>query len=409
MNLFAQYSDRIIKPGLERLKSFLNKLGNPQNKFNTVLVGGTNGKGSTVAFLFHMLSALGLKTGGYLSPHLFNLEERVLLSVPGAKELPRIFEEMEKKSLDWKIELTPFELLTASIFVLFNNCGIDLAILEVGMGGRWDATNVTSPLVSIITSLGLDHTQFLGSTITTIAEEKFPIARQERPLILGNIPLTGLKVLREEGKSLETKTYEWGKDFFAIGRDRDFCYVGDHIVPHIALAMEGSHQWVNASLALKAVELLGLPVNGCVVEGLKRAWLPGRMQVEEVKGVSVVLDVAHNPLALGVLIGGLRKRFGNRPVWVFLRLLKDKPWREFLKVAQKAFEKVYFLEVARDDDRALSPTSALVEVGMEPRVFSFERQGKRILEKARKEEAVLVFTGSFGAVKEAMSWLNGLK
>jgi len=406
--LFIQYSDRIIKPGLERIKFFLAKLGNPQKKFNTILVGGTNGKGSTVSFLFHTLQAQGVKVGAYLSPHLYRLEERILLSAPKSYQLTAVVAEMERMATKWNIELSPFELLTSAVFVLFSNCGIELALLEVGMGGRWDATNITSPLVSIITSLGLDHTQYLGPDLASIAMEKFHIARKGRPLILGNIPQKGLKVLRQKGRALGAFIFEWNKDFFSLDRGpKEFCYVGDGVVPEVRLSMEGDHQRINASLALRTLEALKFPINGGVLRGLMKTWLPGRMQIEEVEGVPVILDVAHNLLALQVFISFVRRRFVNRPIWAFLRLLQDKPWMDLLKTALENFEEVYFLEIPDDDGREVS--IALVPDGIPVKPLNLRRQGIEILERAKEMKAVLVFTGSFGAVREALNWVNGEK
>ena len=410
MDVFIQYSDRIVKPGLGRIKIFLRKLGDPQKKFATILVGGTNGKGSTVSYLYHMLNALGVRVGGYLSPHLNSLRERVMIPQSCAQEweLESFIEELQSKALRWGIDLSPFELLTAAVFVIFNNCSIDLAVMEVGMGGRWDATNVSDPVASIIVSLGMDHTQYLGHSLSAIALEKLPIARRGRPLVLGNIPLEGLKAIREGNRAIGAVFHEWQKDFFAMGcAGEGFCYVGDGVFSPLRLKLEGQHQWINASIALRTMEVLGFPLTAGVLRALQGTWLPGRMQMEVVKGVPVVFDVAHNPLALKTLLGSLRSRFPERPLWAFFQLLKDKPWQDALKLILGGFERTFFLNLTYEDRGLLY--SHLVTYGSVEGFIRGREDWEGLLQEARDEGAVMVFTGSFGAVKEGMLWVAGVE
>ena len=406
MGVFTQYSDTIIKPGLERIKFFLTKLGNPQNRFTTILVGGTNGKGSTVSFLYSMLRSLGVKVGAYLSPHIHSLEERVLLPEEEKGELKGLLEEMKAKAQGWGIDLSPFELLTSAIFVLFSNCELDLAVLEVGLGGRWDATNVSNPIASVIVSLGIDHTQYLGSTLASIAREKLLIARKGIPLVLGDIPVEGLRVLKEGGRALGARIHEWQLDFFVLGEGSEgFCYVGEKVIPSLKLKLEGPHQRVNASLALRTMEVLGFSLTPPSLAALQETWLPGRMQVETVDGVPVVFDVAHNPLALKALVDGLGRRFGNRPLWAVFKLLKDKPWGEAIKIILEGFERLFFLETPSQDDREVPKVQ--LEGSLPLKSVASKEDWEKVMEEARKEGAVVVFTGSFRAVREGLDWLAG--
>ncbi len=405
MDEIAQYSDTIVKPGLKRIKVFLTKLGNPQKKFATILVGGTNGKGSTVSYLYHMLNAIGIKVGGYLSPHLTSLNERILIPGSSPWELKSLMKELESKALHWGMDLSPFELLTSAVFVLFNNYSIDLAIMEVGMGGRWDATNVSHPVASIIVSLGLDHTQYLGHTLSAIALEKLPIGRKGRPLLLGNIPLGGLRAFREGNGALGAVLQEWQRDFFVLEhKEQGFCYVGDQVVSPLVLKLEGRHQWINASLALRTMEVLGFPLTRQALDALQRVWLPARMQVKEVGGVPVVFDVAHNPLALRVLLESLPLRFPERPLWVFFQLLKDKPWQEALKLLLGGFERAFFVDLPRGGREV--PGSWIMAFDQVEFVKGRD-EWDLLFQEARDRGAVVVFTGSFGMVREGMRWVDG--
>ena len=400
---FSQYSDKIIKPGLERIKLFLRKLGNPQDKFSSILVGGTNGKGSTVSYLYHLLNASGVKVGAYLSPHLIQLRERIKIPERLEEEdIEDVLAELEKKSQKWKVDLSPFELFTAAVFMVFQNLGIDLAILEVGMGGRWDATNVTDPIASLVVSVGMDHTRYLGRNIEAIACEKFLIARPGKPLIVGLLPLPALRVFRDMGTGRGVPIDEYQRGFTVIPETKGFCYVGYRVIPHLLTGMEGRHQWVNAALAIRTLEVLEMPLVRAA-QALKETKLPGRFQVEEFKGVTLVLDVAHNPLALETLIGALKERFPKRPLWVVFQLLRDKPYKEMVKLLERNFER--FFHVPLDLGGRGLKDKEVVGRGIDG--VRKREEWLSLLERAREQGAVLVVTGCFGVVKEVNKWLHG--
>ena len=400
---FSQYSDGIIKPGLNRIEIFLRKLGNPQKRFSTIIVGGTNGKGSTVSYLYRLLSASGVRVGAYLSPHLLHIKERI--KVPERvedKDIEGVFVELKKKSHRWSIDLSPFELFTAAVFVIFQNMGVDLAILEVGMGGRWDATNVTNPMASLVVSLGIDHTKYLGRTIEAIAHEKFFIARSGKPMIIGLLPLPALRVFRELGTDQGVLFDEYGKDFVIIPEAEGFCYAGNGIIPHLKTGMEGRHQWINATLAIRTLELLGMPL-GDVTPILRETQLPGRFQVEEFEGVTLVLDVAHNPLALEALTETLRRRFPEKPIWAVFQFLRDKPHREMLTFLRREFRGLFHAPLDLEG-RGLKDGEITGE-GINN--IKTKRDWLFLLERAQKKGAVIVATGCFGVVREVHKWLHG--
>ncbi len=400
---FSHYSDGIVKPGLGRIKIFLRKLGNPQKRFSSILVGGTNGKGSTVSYLYRLFNASGVRVGAYLSPHLLHIEERV--KVPEGveeKDIEDVFVELERKSQKWNTDLSPFELFTAAVFMVFQNLGIDLAILEVGMGGRWDATNVTDPIASLVVSLGIDHTRYLGRNIEAIAQEKFLIARPERPLVTGVLPLPALRVFREMGKNKRVVLDEYQVDFTFMPERKGFCYIGDKLVPHLLTGMEGRHQWINAALAIRTLEVLGIP-SGKVAPVLKETRLPGRFQVEEFEGVTLVLDVAHNPLALETLIMALKNRFPERPLWAVFQFLRDKPHKEMTGLLRREFRG--FFHVPLDLEGRGLKDREITEKEIDN--IKEKEEWLSLLERAHKKRAVLVVTGCFGVVREVYKWLHG--
>jgi len=400
---FSQYSDGIIKPGLERIKIFLKKLGNPQNRFFSILVGGTDGKGSTVSYLYHLLNASGVKVGAYLSPHLIHIKERMKIPERVEEEdIEDVLAELERKSRKWKVDLSPFELFTAAVFMVFQNLGIDLAILEVGMGGRWDATNVTDPIASLVVSVGMDHTRYLGRNIEAIACEKFLIARPGKPLIVGLLPLPALRVFRDMGTGRGVPIDEYQRGFTVIPETKGFCYVGYRVIPHLLTGMEGRHQWVNAALAIRTLEVLRMPLVK-VAPVLKETRLPGRFQVEEFKGVTLVLDVAHNPLALESLIGALEKRFPKRPLWAVFQLLRDKPYEEMTELLRRKFKRLFHVPLDLGG-RGLKDREVIVK-GIDN--IKEREEWLSLLERARKKGAVLVVTGCFGIVKEVYKWFHG--
>lgn len=401
------YSDRVVMPGLERINLFLEKLGQPQNKFSSILVAGTNGKGSTVNFLFEALKASGVRAAAYLSPHLFRLAERILLPWGNVEDkvLEDLIDEMAKKSEEWKIPLSPFEILTASCFLLFSSYGIELAIMEAGMGGRWDATNASFPILSIVTSIGKDHTEYLGKTLEKIAIEKLGITRKDTPLILGPIHLTPLKAVRPWLRARKIPWNEWGREFRAVGLNgsESVLYVGETLKTFRLERMRGWHQLFNASLALRALEQLNIRLDKEVINALSNSYLPGRFEWGERDGVPIILDVAHNLEGLEFFFKNMKFYFSGRPLFIFFVFLKDKPWSEMITLMRGHSEAFY--SIFLPDERVV-PEAHLRELGI-----SIVRSGSplflKVIAEARDRNGVVAFVGSFAAVREGKKWLDG--
>ncbi len=286
-----------IKLGLSNSVQILDRLGNPHRKFRTVHVAGTNGKGSTSVFIAEMLRAAGYRVGLYTSPHLVDFSERIRVNnvpVPEAEVVElaqQVREECRRTAAadgSGPIQPTFFEVTTAIAFLYFARQGVDIAVVEVGMGGRCDSTNVISPLVSVITNIDIEHTEFLGDTLERIAGEKAGIIKQGAPVVTGAAQQEVLAVFEREAGVKGTRVLRLGREFAvsaesSSGDGQVFTYRGT--VAHysaLRIRLLGRHQLENAGLALAAVECLrgaGVAVDEAAVRsGLAQARWEGRLE-----------------------------------------------------------------------------------------------------------------------------------
>jgi dihydrofolate synthase/folylpolyglutamate synthase len=320
-----------IKLGLEGIRTLLDRLGHPEAAFPSALVGGTNGKGSVSAMMASVLEASGLRVGLYTSPHLVRPGERVRIAGRDLtdRELGRHLESV-RSAIDLALaegalaaHPSFFEVMTAAALVAFREAGIDAAVLEVGLGGRLDATNVVDATLSVIVTVDLDHTDRLGSTLAEIAAEKGGIVKRGRPLVTGVRQEEALAVLRriclDAGSTCievaETaRVLEGPGNTFAIETPSE-CY------DKLSLPLPGLHQIENARIVVVALErfigMLGRPLPpGAVRTGLRAVRWPGRLQW--VEGFPpILLDGAHNPAGAAALAAHLRSRGGEPPVLLF--------------------------------------------------------------------------------------------
>lgn len=309
---------RGMKPGLERVAALLAALGNPQDSFRSIHVAGTNGKGSVCSFLSSVLTEAGYKTGLYTSPHLTRFNERISVGrrTITDRELVEAASEVRSAVRKSRIEgITFFEFTTAMAFLHFRNKKVEMAVVETGMGGRLDATNLVKPAVSVITNIALDHTAWLGSTIREVAGEKAGIIKPGVPVVTGQGPGAALSVIRSAAKKNSSPLYVMGMDFRAEGEPGSFSYSGlSGGLSGLRLSLLGAHQVKNAALALATVELLraqGISIGAKEARaGLKAALWPGRFEILSRRPL-VVLDGAHNPAGAAVLreaVSALRKK-----------------------------------------------------------------------------------------------------
>jgi dihydrofolate synthase/folylpolyglutamate synthase len=318
-------------PGLERIKLLMEKLGNPQNEYKVVLVGGTNGKGSTVTYLSSILGKSGLKTGSFYSPHMKNYQERFQVNnkMIGKKELEK-YEKLILDLIDQGMEITMFEALTAIAYKYFADKQVDIAVMEVGMGGEFDATNIARPDLAIITNVELEHTQHLGKSIEEIAKTKAGILKHAKTGITGcsQEALSHIESVKPV-KSL-------GRDFFIEPREVNnqhsiFSYLGKQHYSDLELSLLGRHQIDNAALAVAAAEELISSIDEQAIrEGLLNADHSARLQVLSKKPL-VLLDAAHNPAGIGTLITSL-SLFDYDKLIVVFGSRETKNWREMIRL-----------------------------------------------------------------------------
>ncbi|TRZ99588.1 MAG: bifunctional folylpolyglutamate synthase/dihydrofolate synthase [Nitrospiraceae bacterium] len=298
-----------IKPGLTRTRVLLGSLGDPHRSFRSIHVGGTNGKGSTAAMIASVLGSRGYRVGLYTSPHLIDFTERIQVNgrVISSDRVGALTEKIRQAS-DACLSEPPtfFEATTVLAFAYFAEAGVDCAVIEVGLGGRFDATNVLMPLVSVITTIGMDHQEYLGTTPESIAFEKAGIIKQGVPVVAGRLASESLSVIRRTAAEREAACVALGEDFDARGEaPEQFSYGGlRRRYDSLSCSLPGRHQMDNAACALAALELAearGLAVGEeAVREGLRVVRWPGRLELVS-RRPDVWLDGAHNPQAAEAL------------------------------------------------------------------------------------------------------------
>jgi dihydrofolate synthase / folylpolyglutamate synthase len=308
-----------IKLGLSNIQAICASLGHPQRQFRSVHIAGTNGKGSVAAMLDAALRAAGHRVGRYTSPHLVHLEERITVAgepvdpavLDAALEAVRRAVETARASGPLDVNPTFFEVTTAAAFVVFAHTGMDLAVLEVGLGGRFDATNIVDPTVTAITSIALDHQEHLGTTLEAIAFEKAGIIKAAVPVVIGELADEARRVVQEVAEHLGATLFDASAECTAErtrqhGRTILRVTTPRRTYPPFVLALRGDHQVQNATVAVRVLEVLdacGVPVDAdAITAGLAAARWPARLDlVDAGGGRQVLVDGAHNPAGAAAL------------------------------------------------------------------------------------------------------------
>jgi dihydrofolate synthase/folylpolyglutamate synthase len=343
------------KFSLHEIGVLLAELGNPQHKFPAILIAGTNGKGSTAATLASILSAAGIRTGLFTSPHLERPNERIQIDRNEisdddfARHFFLVSSAADQMVKERKLPQLPsfFEILTALAFLYFAEAGVEIAVLEVGMGGRLDATNIVDPLFSIVTDISLDHMEWLGPTIGAIAREKAGIMRPNGTLITLPQHPEANEVLGEVATELNVRGVNAARYMPALGDVADV-YMVEALGAQIEIdsPLKGAHQHRNLALAISAaVELAeqhGLQVTAtAIAEGIGLTRWPGRLERVSSRGHEWILDVAHNPAGAWALRAGLRSVLGEKsPKALVFGCLRDKPIAEMAQILFPVFEQV---------------------------------------------------------------------
>ncbi|HEX3820777.1 MAG TPA: folylpolyglutamate synthase/dihydrofolate synthase family protein [Candidatus Sulfotelmatobacter sp.] len=430
---------------LDHMRVLLTAMGHPERQFPSVLIAGTNGKGSTAATLASILRASGLKTGLYTSPHLIRINERIWINndAIGDDDFARIHGEVdriaeglvESRELPWHPSF--FEMMTAIAFLHFARVQVEIAVLEVGMGGRLDATNVVEPLVSVITDVSLDHQKFLGNTVGEIAREKAGIIRRrgvvvtlpqqpEANDVIGNAILDldavgvnavpyvppvspGSPDLRVPSRELQARTSE-----NRFGSRYPLEVMGRQIVVETPLA--GRHQLRNVALAIStAVELEKKGLSGITPEsiehGIRETHWPGRFQVipAAARSPETVFDVAHNPAGAWALRSALSERYDESPIIFVFGAMRDKAIAEMTEILFPLAERV--VATRPENPRAASPEEIRDAAKRTSVEIEMVADVSAALDRAREiagPGATVVVTGSIYLVGQAMQSL-GLK
>jgi len=335
-----------IKPGLDRTRTLLHALGDPQHAFTAMHVGGTNGKGSTAAMLAAMLASQGYCVGLYTSPHLVDFSERIQINGhPIPSEWLAELTERVRVAAEAHLAEPPtfFEATTVVAFAYFAEMRVEHAVVEVGLGGRFDATNVIASLVSIITTIGLDHQEYLGNTLEAIAFEKAGIIKRGAPVVVGRMGEGPLSVIHAAAAERQAGCVVLDQDFHAAGEGPEcFAYRGLRWrTEELACSLLGRHQLDNAACALAALEMAaerGARVSERALrDGLRTVRWPGRLELAG-RRPDIWLDGAHNPHAaeaLATYLRALRARRGEPAVGrlvLVVGMMRDKDRRGILAV-----------------------------------------------------------------------------
>ncbi len=400
--------------GLTQVERILEAIGNPHREVQAIHIGGTNGKGSTAAMMASILRKEGYRMGLYTSPHLTRFTERIKVN---GKEIEK--EEMATLA-GWMKErveaagITPpftfFDFTTAMAFLYFKQKMVDLAVLEVGLGGRLDSTNVVDPLLSIITNIAKDHEEQLGKTILKIAGEKAGIIKDGRPLITAATQPQVLHLFSKVCREKRAPYLRVGKEFrYVRSGERNFNYEGlRRKLWGVYLNLSGPHQIVNATTALGAMEVLedlGYPVsNEAMIEGLKEVEWPGRLETV-CSSPKVILDGAHNPAGALVLKEALEKEFQYHHLILLVGMMKDKDIQSMFHLLAPLADHIILTRPHLD--RAASPTSLKKALGKDGRRAEIVEDLKEAIDKGlamTKEEDLLCITGSLYTVGEARAY-----
>lgn len=346
------------KPGLERVRVLLTGLGNPEKKLKFVHVAGTNGKGSICAYLASVLKKAGYKTGLFTSPYIARFNERMKINGReiGDAELADIVEQVKPVADAMDDHPTEFEMMTAAALLWFSERGCDIVVLEVGLGGRLDATNIIPcPECAVIANIGLDHTAILGSTVEEIAAEKAGIVKTGGEVVMyqqqGEVMRTVRDICDERGAELTVPDFDDISLEFDTREGQVFSYKGENY----AIALLGEHQLYNAVCAIEAVEVLrrrGWEIEHDALEaGLYATAWPARFEIIEAEPWFVV-DGGHNPQCALALSDALKRYFPDEKKVLLLGVLKDKDYDGIIEILAPQFDA--FVTVTPNSERALS-------------------------------------------------------
>lgn len=397
--------------GLDNIRAILEAIGNPQRALNVVHIGGTNGKGSVAAMLSQVFMEGGWRVGKYTSPHLVSFTERITvdeeeISENEVVELAIFIKESLKRS-GINPSFTFFDFTTAMAFEYFSRMKTHMAIIEAGLGGRLDSTNVVEPLVSIITTVSLDHVDYLGETVREIAWEKAGIIKDGVPLVTA-APEESLEIIEEVCLERGSPLYVLGRDFFYEKTgDRTMTYKGlGQRLDDVFVNLHGDHQLANSAIALMTAEILatrGFP--GRVEDmrrGLGRVSWPGRIDIVR-ENPLVILDGAHNPEGIEALSAYIEGRYKSKRKILVFGVMKDKDHKSMLGRIAPIMDEVILTRSSIE--RALEPELMKGSVKY-PSIAGTVREALITAREISSDYDLIVVTGSFYTIGEAKQIIN---
>lgn len=411
-----------MKFGLRGVRALLKAVDNPHQSFPTVHIAGTNGKGSTAAMLAAMLTAAGYKTGLYTSPHLVDFTERIRIN--GKPIVKNDVARLTRKLRPFVKRYNPtfFETVTAMAFLYFAETKVDIAVIETGLGGRLDATNVIKPLVSAITTIGLEHTDILGTTIEKIAFEKAGIIKRKVPCVTTVRSAPALKELRHiarlRGSPLTlARTVGTRIVHTDLSETTVHLATNERVYRNLRIGLPGIHQIDNARLALNVVEELRRKSRFVLSESSIRN---GLARIKELSGLHarfsvisrkplMVADVAHNPDAIKMLVASLKSLQVDRCILVF-GVSKDKDYVQMIQHLQPIVDRA--VVVAAKTERARTTRDLqreFVNLGIPCEAATSVRDGIQRARDLVRSRQHLLLTGSHFVVGEALAFLHGKK
>lgn len=408
-----------MKLGLETIRELCRDLGDPQESWPAVHIAGTNGKGSTAAMVESILRAAGIRTGLFISPHLVSITERIQVdgeAIP-AEEFARLAtvvrEAGERLHRGGRLATVPtfFEQVTAIGYLWLAEQRVELAVLEVGMGGRLDATNICRPIVTAITPVGLDHQQYLGPTVSAIAGEKAGIIKPGVPVVVAPQEDDAREVILARAAQVGAPVVEGRINAETIGLTSD-------LRPRVAfqtpsgqltaeLALRGDHQRLNATTALSIIDLLsgrgGVVGADAIIAGLERTIWPGRLDLRTGPGgLQILIDGAHNPPGIEVLRRFLLANCADRPLTLIFGAMRDKNVTAITERIFPIFAKVILTGI--DSPRALNPAEIVATRAVE-RVASLP-EALELASRLTPSDGLVVVAGSLYLAGEAIALLG---
>ena len=408
--------------GLERMVELLALRGNPHLKLKVIHIGGTNGKGSTIAFLKNMLEKLGLRVGVFSSPYLIHYTDQISIngeSIPEAKleTLMADYQSLLEGEVAANLQgTTEFEIITAIAYDYFASEQVDVAIMEVGMGGLLDSTNVCQPILTGITTIGLDHVALLGDTLEAIAEQKAGIIKQGIPLVTGRIAPEALAVIDRIAEGKDVPRLAYGKDYQVCHQEsvvtgEVFDYTSVVRQGRFQTGLLGLHQIENAGMAIALLDNFcqedgrELASNHVLAQALEETSWPGRLEIVSREPL-MILDGAHNPHAIKALLATLQERFADYRKEILFTCIKTKALEDMLDLLEQIPDTELTL-THFDDSRATD--ESVLEEAAKSRNLSYQGWQdfleQKLTDKKEEKQTVRIVTGSLYFLSQVRAYL----